>query len=72
MRQIIRRYTWDCQEIELYQDFKDKSWDFVSIYPINLPKGILYLKLFLGPLSYNIEEIEESEVHYLKKNLKSW
>lgn len=68
---LLEDITWDCQEIELYQDFKDKSWDFVSIYPINLPKGILYFKLFLGSLSYNIEEIEESEVHYLKKNLKS-
>ena len=57
-------------ETELFQDNSNSPWEFVSIYSICLPNDVIDIKLFWNQGIYDIAEIKQEEVKYLKRNLK--
>lgn len=61
----------DTQEISLFQDYNDKDWDFIEIYPIHLKNGgNIYFTLKKENKVYNFNIIEEDEAHTYVKELK--
>lgn len=56
--------------ISLFQDYDDKDWEFVNIYPIHLEKFSIYYALERDTDVYTFHEVSEKKARIYIKELK--
>lgn len=68
---LIKLSLCDVANISLFQDYDDKDWEFINIYPIHLKDGSsIYYALEKEEKVYDFHQVSESEAFTYVKELK--
>lgn len=68
---LIKLSLCDVREISLFQDYDDKDWEFINIYPLHLKDGSsIYYALEKEGMTYDFHQISDSKAFTYVKELK--
>lgn len=56
--------------VYLFQDYDDKDWDFIDIYPVHLKDNSLYYAIRKEKNTYIFDKVDNEEANIYLKELK--